>query len=107
MRMAVIVISFAVAVAVVPEHEEVEQVHSHTHQSQQEHHCSRMFQLHFREQGLGKGAERCRRDVCSHFPFTATGCTIRSTASQSRMPVTSHVLRTDTSAPSTSTRWYL
>ena len=40
-------------------------------------------------------------------PLTSTGWKMRSTASTTRMPVTSQVLSTDARAPSTSTRWYL
>ncbi len=40
-------------------------------------------------------------------PLTATGLMMRSTASYTSRPVTSHRDSTDANAPSTSTRWYL
>lgn len=40
-------------------------------------------------------------------PFTSTGFRILSIASHNKMPVTSHVLSTETKAPSTSIRWNL
>lgn len=41
----------------------------------------------------------------SLLPSTCSGLMMRCTASNSRMPVTSHTVMTDASAPSTSTRW--
>ena len=40
-------------------------------------------------------------------PLTGVGLMTLLTASYSRIPVTSHVLRTDASAPNTSILWYL
>jgi len=120
-----------VAVAVLAQDHKDEHVDEHARQRQEEHHCAARRLAHVLTQpGRRAPSERPALRQCgiagmgqyltgqggqlapvlpgrARLPSTGTGLRTRSTASTTRMPVTSHVLSTLASAPSTSILWYL
>ena len=129
MAVPVPVVVPGVAVAVLAQDHKDEHVDEHARQREEEHHCAARRLAHVlkaagpqsTQQATRAAAVRHRRGCTTverpgstpvlpgraRLPSTGTGLRTRSTASTTRMPVTSHVLSTLASAPSTSILWYL
>lgn len=125
-RVAVPMAVPVVGVPMAAQDEEDDDVDAHPDQRQDEHHCTPIHAPECHQEYPNGSLEvqdmsACTEHACMHahvvlanreavglpLPLTGEGLMMRLTASYRRMPVTSQVLSTDASAPSTSMRWYL